>query len=234
MPKVTIPKGKKIGPRVVDKILPWVEVYWHTHKRYPSDVALAEEFGFDADDLLHLHSSKFYLNCLRDRGVSHEPGSFTPEQVAAISLITNVYDVRSNAAKLASIGVTAEQYNGWMQDQSFKGELQRRAEDILDNIFPDAQAALAKKVSSGNMQALKFYYEITGRAASPEAINLKLTVVKLIEAVQKHVKDPVILQAIASEINAVGPVAEVPVAAIPSGTSPLKAAYKEHLSERIT
>jgi hypothetical protein len=225
--KIQMPKGK-IGPQLTNKILPWVEVYWHTHKRYPSDTDLSAQFGFDAADLQKLHSSKFYLLCLKDRGISHQPKYFTPEQVAAISLITNVYDTRPNHAKLAAIGVTPEQYNGWMQNPEFKNELQRRAEDILDNIFPEAQAALSKKVMSGDVNALKFYYEITGRAASPDAINLKLTMMKIIEAIQKHVKDPVILSAIASEIQGVAPVAEVTSGPIQTTPSPLKAQYMKH------
>lgn len=226
--KVELPKGK-IGPQFVKKVLPWVEVYWHTHKRYPSDIALSDHFGFSALDLERLHASKFYLACLKERGITHEPKYFTPEQVAAITLITNVYDTRSNVAKLAALGVTPEQYNGWMQNPEFKAELQRRAEDILDNIFPDAQAALAKQVTKGNIPALKFYYEITGRAQSPETVNLKLTMIRVIEAVQKHVKDPAILQAIAQEINAVEPTIEPPVAALPSQPSSLKAMHQKHL-----
>lgn len=229
MPTVKIDRTKKIGPRVVDKILPWVEVFYHTHKRYPSDTELAAQFNFDAVDLQHLHASKFYLNCLRDRGISHQPGFFTPEQVAAISLITNIYDPRPNNAKLAAIGVTPEQYNGWMQNQSFKDELNRRAEELMDNIFPDAQAALAKKVRNGDINALKFYYEITGRANSPETINLKLTMMKIIEAIQKHVKDPAVLQAISEEIHGVTPVAEVTAGPIQTTPSPLKAQYQKHV-----
>lgn len=229
MPTVKIDRTKKIGPRVVDKILPWVEVFYHTHKRYPSDTELAAQFNLDAVDLQHLHASKFYLNCLRDRGINHQPGFFTPEQVAAISLITNIYDPRPNNAKLAAIGVTPEQYNGWMQNQSFKDELNRRAEELMDNVFPDAQAALAKKVRNGDINALKFYYEITGRANSPETINLKLTMMKIIEAIQKHVKDPAVLQAISEEIHGVTPVAEVTAGPIQSTPSPLKAQYQKHV-----
>lgn len=228
--KLELPKGK-IGPNFTRKVLPWVEVFWHTHKRYPSDADLATQFGFEAADLQRLHASKFYLACLHDRGISHKPKFFSPEQVAAISLITNISDTRPVAAKLAAIGVTSEMYNGWLQSPEFKAELTARADEILDNVYPQAQAALAKQVTNGNINALKFYYEITGRASSPESVNLKLTVVKLIEAVQKHVKDPEILKAIAGEIQGVAPVAEVPTTPIPAIASPLRSQYMNHISE---
>lgn len=226
--KLELPKGK-IGPNFTKKVLPWVETYWHQHKRYPSDTDLSARFGFDSFDLQRLHASKFYDECLRVRGITRLAGQLSSEQVAAVSLITNIADTRPTAAKLAGIGVTAEEYNGWLSNPTFKQELTNRADEILDNVYPEAQAALAKKVKNGDVNALKFYYEITGRASSPESINLKLTVVKLIEAVQKHVKDPAVLQAIASEINGVAPVAESAPAQLPSTPSPLQAQFREHI-----
>lgn len=231
--KLELPKGK-IGPQFTKKVLPWVETFWHNNKRYPSDTDLCTRFGFDSLDLQRLHSSKFYDECLRVRGITRNSSDLSDKQVAAISLITNFSDVRPNAAKLAAIGVTAEEYNGWLSNPAFKMELTSRADDILDNVYPEAQAALAKKVKTGDINALKFYYEITGRAQSPEAVNLKMTMVRLIEAVQKHVKDPAILQAIAGEINAVAPVAEAKPAELPSTVNPLSVTqqYKDHLRSR--
>lgn len=229
--KLELPKGK-IGPNFVKKVLPWVEVYWHKYKRYPSNTDLATQFGFTADDLLRLHASKYYLLCLKDRGISHEPKYFTPEQVAAISLITNIYDSRPNSAKLAAIGVTPEQYNGWMQNPEFKRELTERADEIMDNVYPDAQAALAKQVRNGSIPALKFYYEITGRANTPEMVNIKMMMVKVIEAVQKHVKDPAVLAAIAAEIQLAQSASVAPsTPELPKEKSPMRAAHLKHLQE---
>lgn len=212
--KLELPKGP-LGPQFVKKILPWVELYWHQYKRYPTDTDLAAQFGFDAEALLRLRGSKYYNECLKSRGIRQTSGGFSDKQIAALALITNFADRRPSDAKLAGIGVTAEMYNGWMQDPAFKRELQSRADSILDNVYPEAQAALAKRVASGDVNALKFYYEITGRAQSPEAINIKMTMARLIEAVQKHVKDPEVLQAIAQELQGVAPVAAIPTTPIP-------------------
>jgi hypothetical protein len=228
--KIQMPKGQ-LGPNFTKKILPWVEVFWHSHKRYPTDTELSAEFGFNADDLMRLKASKFYNECLKNRGISQNVTFFTEKQVAAIALITNFTDNRPVDSKLAGIGVTPEMYNGWMQNPAFKRELQSRADDILDNVYPEAQAALAKKVRTGDMAALKFYFEITGRASSPETINLKMTMARMIEAVQKHVKDPAVLQAIASELSSVAPVADIPSTPIPALS--MKQSYMEHSKEKI-
>jgi hypothetical protein len=226
--KIEMPRGK-LGPQFARKVIPWIEVFWHSHKRYPTDTELSAQFGFDADALIRLKASKFINECLKNRGITPSQDFFTEKQVAAIALITNFTDNRPVDAKLAGIGVTPEMYNGWMQNREFKRELQSRADDILDNVYPEAQAQLAKQVRNGNFQALKFYYEVTGRASSPEAINVKMTMARLIEAVQKHVKDPAVLAAIASEIQAVGPVADVVSVPIPAISQPksLTDQYKE-------
>lgn len=226
------PASGKPGPQFVKKILPWVESFWHTNKRYPTDGELSEHFGFNAEQLTALRVSKFYNECLRSRGISQVVDFFTPEQVASITLITNFADTRPLDVKLASIGVTAEQYNGWLANPSFKRELSARADDILDNIYPEAQAMLARHIKKGNFQALKFYFEVTGRAQSPDIINLKITMSRLIEAVEKHVKDPEILKAISNEIKGVVPevvAPEGPVASIENPTGSIGQSYRDHL-----
>ena len=190
-----------IGPKFVKPILPWVETFWHNRKRYPTDDELAHKFGLTVQQLERLHQSKFYENCLKARGISRETHDLTERQVAAIALITNFSDTRPSPVKMAAIGVTEEELNGWYSNPTFQRELASRADSILDNVYPEAQAQLARQIKKGNFPALKFYYEITGRAQSPEVINLKLAMQKLVEAVQRHVKDPETIAAIGMEMQ---------------------------------
>ena len=203
-----------VGPKFVKKILPWVETYWHEKKRYPRDEELHQKFGLTETQLLQLHNSKYYKNCLELRGITREVGDLSPRQVAAITLITNFSDTRSTETKMASIGVSTEELNGWYSNPVFQRELASRADSILDNIFPEAQAQLARQIKQGNFPALKFYYEITGRAQSPETVNVKLAMMRLIEIVQKHVQDPETLAAIANEMRGALPGNEAPVATV--------------------
>jgi hypothetical protein len=122
-------------------------------------------------------------------------------QVAAISLITNFSDRRSIPAKCAALNITEEELNGWYADPLFKAELAERTDAVMSNSFPEVQASLIRQIQKGNFPAIKFYYEITGRAQTPEQINLKVAILKLQEAVQKHVKDPEVLSAIANELR---------------------------------
>lgn len=232
MPKVKMPKGK-IGPQLTNKVVPWVEQFWHAHKRYPTDTELSTEFGFSAFDLERLHASKFYKICLDSRGIRMREGNLSEKQIAAITVVSNIHDTRPNAAKLAGIGVTSEEYYGWQQDPKFKAELEARAEDLLGNLYPEAVQALGKQVKGGNINALKFYWEVSGRMDTPELVNVKMMMQRVIEAVQKHVKDPEVLAAIGEEIQNAqrASVAVVTPASIESHPSSLRAMHQKHLNQ---
>lgn len=192
-----------IGPQFVNKVMPWVEQFWHTKHHYPSDVDFAEKFGFTSEQLFILNNSKFWLNCLDRRGIqrpNRDADNLSERQIAAIALITNFHDTRSTFARLQAINVSEEEVNGWYANPAFKRALQERADDVLENVAPDAQAELARQINRGNFAALKFWFEITGRAQSPETLNIKQAMNILIEAVQKHVTDQDTLNAIGDEV----------------------------------
>ena len=192
-----------VGPKWVNKVLPWVETFWHSHKRYPRDEELIAKFGFTQVQLMQMHEAKYYKLCLESRGITREVNNLSARQVAAITLITNFSDTRPTEIKMASIGVTTEELNGWYANPTFQRELASRADSILDNVYPEAQAQLARQVKKGNFPALKFYYEITGRAQSPETVNVKMAMMRLVEVIQKHVQDPEVLAKIAAEMRGI-------------------------------
>lgn len=206
--KVTWPKGG-FGPSVLNKVMPWFETYWVHHKRYPSRDTIIQEFGFTNEQISSMESSKLFLKSLERRGISEpqavdpysgKPLGLTDRQIAAIAILVNYTDNRAPVARLSMLGVGEEELQGWMNNELFKAELTRRADEAFDHVGVDATVNLARHVKNGNLNAIKFYYEVTGRAQSPEEVNVKQAMNILIEAVQKHVKDPAILKAISEEV----------------------------------
>lgn len=211
----SIPKNKfpkEIGPQFLNRFMPWVETYWHEYGRYPSDSDWVQKFGFEPQQIERLNLSKLWLKALERRGIArpdHSRSFLNERQIAAIAVITNFNNLQHPVARLADIGVSEEELNGWYSNPAFKDEMARRAEHVFENIAPTATVELGRQIQKGNFQAIKFYYEITGRAASPESLNVKRAMQVLIEAVQKHVKDPAVLQAIAQEVQNVRGLGEV-------------------------
>lgn len=195
---------KNLGPRFFNRIMPWFEQFYHEKHRYPNATEIIEHFGWTLEQLESVNSNKFWLSMVDRRGITRpnrDASVLSDRQIAAITLLSNFHDVRNPVAKLASIGVTEEELNGWYQNPFFAQEIRRRTDDVLDNVTPDAQVALAQAIKKGNFQAIKFWYEITGRAQSPEQVNFKIALQSLIETVQKHVKDPEVLKAIGDDME---------------------------------
>lgn len=207
---------------MVNKIMPWLEDYYFTRKKYPDVSDFVQRFDFTKVDddpvqaVRELHRSKFFRNVLRSRGIHPSLQSIgfdelSAEQVAAIAIVCNIGDSRSLPAKLASINVTVEQYNGWLVNQSFRQRIEDRANDSLQMYFPQAAAQLRDNISDGNQRALEYYMKITGRETTPEQLNLQRAMQVLVECVQKHVPQET-LAAISNEFDSrlkltTGPVA---------------------------
>jgi hypothetical protein len=187
--KNKFPKGG-IGPQFVNRHMHWFETYWHQNKRYPDDATVIAEFGFSKLQVDALNSSKYWLQSLDRRGIkrpSTEPNRLSSEQVAAIAVITNFSDTRPAKARLAAMGITDEQLHGWQQDPAFQKELTARAEDTFAHVAPVAKIRLAQQIDKGNLNAIKFYFEITGQAETPETINVKRAMQTFIDVLQRHV-----------------------------------------------
>ena len=204
LPANRFPKSGEVGPRLIKRLMPWFESYWHEFHRYPSNAEIISRYGFTLEQVQILESSKFWLQSLDRRGIGR-PGRtdlyLTDRQIAAVSIITNFSDTRPLPAKLANAGITEQELDGYYKDPKFAAELKVRSEEILGNVQPNAVAELARQINRGSFPALKFYMEITGQAASPEAINAKKTLQLLIEVVQKHVKNQDTLDAIGDEMQ---------------------------------
>lgn len=192
------------GPKFVRKAMPWFEQYWHERHHYPSAADIINRFGCTLAQVESLNRHKFWLSALDRRGIArpgYEMDILSDKQIAAITLLTNFHVVEDVSEKLASIGVSEEVLNGWYANPHFKRALADRADTILDNVSSTATTELARAISRGDFRAIKFYFEITGQAQSPESVNVKRAMQILIEAVQKHVKDEATLTAIGNEVQ---------------------------------
>lgn len=119
----------------------------------------------------------------------------TPIQLVVANSILDLADTRSDKKKLQDVGCTTTQYQAWLRDPEFKGYLQSRAESLIGDIQHEAMLSLADRVKSGDMKAIEYYHEITGRFVRQTQSNstgpdLGNTIVRIIEIIQDEVEDP--------------------------------------------
>ena len=173
-----------------------VEQYWHQHSKFPPD-----SFFKGSINLLEKPAFK---RAMAARGISINPSQLlTKEQMAAVLAVTNYLDRRSQGAKLKALGISPQQWGGWLRNQDFKKYLHEVSSSFYEDALHVAQDAVIKKVEQGDMNAVKFYMESTNRYNSNqgEIQNLRVIIAKLVEVLQRRVTDPEILNSISHDFN---------------------------------
>lgn len=182
----------------------WIQIYWHQKGLFPTKKEFEKNNPLCELETLLKHPT-FQL-ALANRGIDHRPdGNLTAEQSAAIIAVCNYADRRSQTTKLRALGIGPEKWKGWLRNKKFKDFLHSMAASDFHDSLNIAYAGLMRAVEKGNVDAIKFYLELTGRytPTSVNEQNTKVVVSRLIESIQRHVKDPLALQRIVSDFVAV-------------------------------
>lgn len=89
--------------------------------------------------------------------------NLTPEQLVTANVMCDLYDTRNDRKKLADLGVTSTRYNAWLRQPEFQKYLQGRAESLVQGALHEAGLALVDKVKSGDIKAIAYLHEYTGK-----------------------------------------------------------------------
>jgi hypothetical protein len=146
-----------------------------------------------------------FVLAVKNRGVPWENiNGLTTRQMLAITVMTNPHDRRNPAAKLKAVGVSHSQYAAWCKQPVFKRHMERVTEGLINDNIGLMQTALVNKATNGDLNAIKFVYEMTGKhdPASKEVIQLRSIVSMLLEILSRHLSSqPEVLQAVAIDIQ---------------------------------
>ena len=131
----------------------------------------------------------------------------TPIQLVVANSLLDLEDTRSVKKKLQDVGCTTTQYNAWMRNDDFRHYLQARAEQLLgSDLKHEALLALADRVKSGDMKAIEYYNEMTGRYVRQTQSNssgpdVSLIVTRIIEIIVDEVEDQITVARIANRLK---------------------------------
>lgn len=184
----------------------WVEYFFRKFKRLPTEEEIPEDHDGHVD-----FTNEIFCKALSNRGIvvdrnrylSDEDWSPTPEQMAALSVISDFNDKRSIRSKLSDMGIALSTYQGWLKDRHFKEFLHEQSSEAFEDSLPLMQGGLLSAVEKGNTDAIRMWLQMTGREAeiNPQLNNIKLVIARLVESIQFHVKDPAIITRIAGDFD---------------------------------
>lgn len=200
--------GKHLPPDVL-QIVTIIDYEWNLKGNLDLD-ELSSEYGYSKAELNTYLKDPVCVQALVERGITalliaellgvkpdSKTAKLTPIQLIAANKMFDVLDTRSNRKKLQDLGVTSSQYMAWMRDETFRNYLKERAEALIGDSQHEALLALMDKVQAGDLNAIKYYHEFTGRfvqaSARDAGINgndMQTLVMRIIEIIIDEVDDP--------------------------------------------
>jgi hypothetical protein len=197
----------------------FIEKHHSTTGAMPEDDDIIEYLRFLKFKINSLHidelkENELFQASMRSRGLNLDSRKLTQRQMAAASAMLNLTDRRSDEKKLRDIGVSTEEFSNWLQDNMFAEYMRQRSEVMISNSIHEAHMGLMRGVRQGNTASIKLYYELTGRYNPNEEqqVNIRILIAKMLEVIQKHVRNPETLNALAVEFSQIAIEAGTPVA----------------------
>jgi Helix-turn-helix of insertion element transposase len=138
---------------------------------------------------------------------SHD--GLSSEQAYALALLTDPTERGGLKQRLDKLGLSYTTYRAWLNNPVFSRAVSVLSERMLSDSLGSAHGALVRQVEKGDVNAIKFYYEITGRfdPKKQQVMDVMSLMAQVIEIIQKHVTDPNMLNAIGGEFALLAAVA---------------------------
>lgn len=149
-------------------------------------------------------TSKFQRS-LADRGIKTTKNpNLSLRQETFLQAYLNPMNLKPPQVLAKQQGIKATELDGWMRDKHFAEAMSAKAEENLRKYIPIADQALGQMVQQGDMKAIQFLNQLTGRFDPNSRGNVDI--VALLMAVQdivlRHVREPETKRAIARELIA--------------------------------
>ena len=173
---------------------------------FPDLSLIKRKTGYTQEIIVEKISDPLMKQCLDRRGINYlDVDRLTGEQIACINLLLNVSDRRSQTAKLKALGIPPVTFQNWKRQKYFMDSFKQAGEKLFGECQPEVNKALVEQATAGDMKAIEYLNKLTNYydPKNADAFNVQLIMVRLLETIQKHVRDPHQLTAIAEEFESI-------------------------------
>jgi len=196
----------------------FLERHYHNNGKFPNIKSIDENLlrlGYRKDvphtreEWLTFLSDPEFEEILINRGLpvyDSNPNRIDLNFSLAVTLICDISDKRSLAAKLKDAGLTTRQWTGFLKRKSHYDYFEHRLNQVWDNeVEQKARISLMKSVESGDLTAIKYFHEYTDRyrPQDQQILNLQIIVSGLLEILAKHLTKEALI-AVAAELEQTG------------------------------
>jgi hypothetical protein len=149
-------------------------------------------------------TSKFQ-RALEDRGIKTTKNpNLTLRQEMFLQAYLNPLNLLTPQVLAKRMKIGLAELDGWMRQKEFAGAFAAKSEANLSKYLPMADQALGQLVQSGDMKAITFLNQLTGRFDPNARANLDVPglLMQVQDIILRHVLDPAVKRNIARELIA--------------------------------
>lgn len=163
---------------------------------WPTNVLMEKKAGKRptvAQIAKHLNSET-YRKDMYERGVNveedmpvGESAGLTGEQIAVLNHLTDTTITKGIPARLRDLGVKPATYAAWMKQKPFNEAIKKLAGRGLEDAIPMAETMLAAQAQAGDLRAIKYFFEVTGRhdPARQQQVDTQALIAVIIDCMQE-------------------------------------------------
>lgn len=181
------------------------------HRRPSVEEVDALTRGVSSQRVAKILSSDKFVKEMRKQGIDWiDQKGLTPQQHYALLLITDPSTRKPLDVRLRAAGITMTQYRNWLKNPLFNGMVMQFAEQTIPEHMAQAHNSLLALVDKQNLDAVKFYYAMTGRYNPQSQVerDINSVLVQVVDIIQRAGLDQDKLELIAGELRSLmsGPV----------------------------
>jgi len=191
-------------------LVTFVEVFYNRNGALPVKENFLKSFP-----QLKSHSHEDWEKLLTDltpalvnRGIpcyvfNDDPDYLEPHFVLAVGFITNPLNKKSINAKLKDAGLSVNQWNALLKNETHRKYFDEQVERLFNNdTVTDAKLAITELIGSRDLQAVKFFYEVQNlyRPHQKNEENLMSIIATLMEIIAENVSQEAMVK-IANEFS---------------------------------
>lgn len=200
-----LPVPTNVSPATFRAVLAGATAAYSINKGIPTIEQIQKYCSCQVASISKVLVTSEFRSVMRLRGYPMETTTLSPEQVFAVSIITNPTNRKPLAAKLKMCGIPYSTYRAWLKQPHFMEYISKISEDMLGEHVADVHTRVVEKATGGDIQAIKLYYELTGRhdPQRQQMVDINNIIGLLLEVITRYVPDSVALSKITSDIDTI-------------------------------
>jgi hypothetical protein len=145
-----------------------------------------------------------FRRALVHRGIQWDPkDGLSMEQQTVLLKLSDPFDRRGLASKLKDLGVPMPRFQAWLKQPLFMSLYNQHTKANYEEALPAIRQRLVGNAEAGDQRAIEMVFAMTGEW-NPQQQHLedaRTIVLKVVEAIIRHVKDVKTREAILSDVS---------------------------------